>query len=60
MGSFLPVLMPNRFLVTGSVSQVPGLGFLDIGITFDGTPDGQIFRIFSSILEKFLRKRYKP
>ena len=59
IGSFLPVLMPKGFLATGGVSQVAGLEFPGIGITVDGTPDGQIFRIFSSIFEKFLQKKYK-
>jgi hypothetical protein len=31
IGSFLPVLMPNGFLVTGGVNQVGGVGVLVIG-----------------------------
>jgi len=30
--------MPNGFLATGGVSQMAGLGFLDIGDTVDVSP----------------------
>jgi hypothetical protein len=35
IGSFLPVLMPNGFLVIGGVNQVVGFGFQGIGDTGD-------------------------
>jgi hypothetical protein len=41
IGSFLPVLMPNGFLVTGGVIQVGGVGFLETGDTGDVNPEGQ-------------------
>jgi hypothetical protein len=38
IGSFLPVRMPNGFLVTGGVIQVAGFGFLVTGDTVDVNP----------------------
>jgi hypothetical protein len=38
IGSFLLVLMPNGSLVTGTVTEAAGLGFLVIGDTGDMNP----------------------